>query len=91
MAEDDHKRDEEEDQKHPIDPPVAENERYRLDRSGKEHGHPTDVGRTMGGGSLGHTQPERVEREAPARNNADDRKTDEPTMPSKESSLNTKV
>jgi hypothetical protein len=50
-----------------------------------------DAGRTSGGGSLGHIQPERVEREAPLRNNADEREDDEPTLPSNDATLNTKI
>jgi hypothetical protein len=52
---------------------------------------PRDAGRTSGGGSLGHTQPERVEREGPLRNNADKREDDEPTLPSNDATLNTKI
>jgi hypothetical protein len=33
-------------------------------------GTPTDVGRTSGGGSLGHEQPAEVEEETNVRNNA---------------------
>jgi hypothetical protein len=33
-------------------------------------GAPTDVGRTSGGGSLGHEQPAEVEEETNVRNNA---------------------
>jgi hypothetical protein len=50
-----------------------------------------DAGRTSGGGSLGHVQPARVEREAPLRNNADERPDDEPTLPSNDATLNTKI
>jgi hypothetical protein len=50
-----------------------------------------DAGRTSGGGSLGHVQPDRVEREAPLRNNADERENDEPTLPSNDATLNTKI
>jgi hypothetical protein len=75
----------------PIDPPVPEEERYRLDSNRADRSDATDAGRTSGGGSLGHVQPERVEREAPLRNNAERRPDDEPTMPSKESTLNTKI
>jgi hypothetical protein len=75
----------------PIDPPVPDEERYRLDTNAGRRGGVTDAGRTSGGGSLGHVQPEKVEREAPLRNNADDRKSDEPTLPSNDASLNTKI
>jgi len=91
MATDDRQQDDTPDQTHPIDPPVPENERYRLNTEGQDRGSVTDVGRTSGGGSLGHVQPDKVEREAPLRNNADTRESDEPTLPSKESSLNTKI
>jgi hypothetical protein len=74
----------------PIDPPVPDEERYRLHRD-RERAGVTDAGRTSGGGSLGHVQPDKVEREAPLRNNADDRKSDEPTLPSNDASLNTKI
>jgi len=76
----------------PIDPPVADEERYELDDTGAAPTGGTDAGRTSGGGSLGHAQPEKVEREAPLRNNPEGRRPgDEPTMPSRESSLNTKI
>ena len=91
MPHDDPKQDETPEQPHLIDPPVTDDERYRLDDQHGERGNVSDVGRTSGGGSLGHVQPERVEREAPLRNNADTRENDEPTMPSKESSLKTKI
>ena len=44
---------------------------------------PTDVGRTSGGGSLGHKQPPEVDREAPIRNNppASREETSQPTTP----------
>jgi hypothetical protein len=91
MTNDDRKRDDTPDETHPIDPPVSDDERYRLDSSGKERGTVTDVGRTSGGGSLGHVQPEDVAREAPLRNNAEKRKDDEPTLPSRDSPANTKI
>ena len=53
--------------------------------------HISDAGRTSGGGSLGHVQPERVPREAPLRNNAEKRPDDEPTLPSNDSTLRTKI
>jgi hypothetical protein len=89
VTNDDRKRDDEPDDTHPIDPPVSEDERYRLDLDRDERGSVTDAGRTSGGGSLGHIQPGKVEREAPLRNNAEKRDSDEPTLPSKESSLKT--
>lgn len=91
MANDDRKREETPDQPHPIDPPPADDERYQLDADRGRQGSPSDAGKTSGGGSLGHIQPDRVEREAPLRNNAEKREDDEPTMPSKESSVNTKI
>jgi hypothetical protein len=57
----------------------------------RERRPPRDAGRTSGGGSLGHVQPERVEREAPLRNNADERPDDEPALPSNDATLNTKI
>jgi hypothetical protein len=89
MANDDRKRDEAPEETHPIDPPVGGDERYRLE-SPDDAGAPTDVGKTSGGGSLGHVQPDKVEREAPLRNNAERRESDEPTLP-KESTLKTKI
>lgn len=84
MTNDDRQRDDTPDETHPIDPPVSDDERYRLDPSGKTGGTVTDVGRTGGGGSLGHVQPENVERDGPSRNNVERREDDEPTLPSKE-------
>jgi hypothetical protein len=51
----------------------------------------TDAGRTSGGGSLGHNQPERVEREAPLRNNAEHRDDQEPALPADDATLKTKI
>jgi hypothetical protein len=51
----------------------------------------SDAGRTSGGGSLGHSQPDRVQREAPLRNNAEKRENDEPTLPKNDATLNTKM
>jgi len=87
MQNDDRTNDDAPDETHPIDPPVDNDERYRLEQ---QHGV-TDAGRTSGGGSLGHVQPDKVQREAPLRNNAEHRKSDEPTMPSGDSSSNTKI
>jgi hypothetical protein len=65
-----------------------------------------DVGRTSGGGSLGHVQPSDVREETPIRNNADERPKDphgvsdrdgerdttsDPVMPADDSTLNTKI
>lgn len=61
-------------------------------------GQPTDVGKTSGGGSLGHDQPVDVADQTPIRNQAVERPkqhrdaTDEdPVMPSDDSTLNTKI
>lgn len=59
--EDDDRNDETADQTHPIDPPVSDDERYRL------------------------------ERDARLRNNEDEGTHDEPTLPSNDASLNTKI
>ena len=52
---------------------------------------PRDAGRTSGGGSLGHVQPDDVTREAPLRNNAEPRESDEPTLPSRDATVNIKI
>jgi hypothetical protein len=60
----------------------------------REHDGIRDAGRTSGGGSLGHTQPGRVDREAPLRNNAADREDEEnhdPALPSNDATLKTKI
>ena len=75
----------------PIDPPVSEEEQYRLASGQPRSGHGGDVGRTSGGSSLGHAQPERVGREGSASNNVDQRGDNEPTMPSKDSTVDTKI
>lgn len=56
-----------------------------------------DVGRTSGGGSLGHDQPGDVQRETPIRN-APDRdgrnatgSEDDPVMPQDDATLKTKI
>ena len=71
MANDEREPDDAPDETHPIDPPVNEEERYRLDSSRQGSGAVTDAGRTMGGGSLGHGKAETVEPEAPLRNGSD--------------------
>ena len=48
-----------------------------------------DVGRTGGGGSLGHDQPETVKRDTPVRN-ATGAKSD-PVMPADDATLNTRI
>lgn len=40
----------------PIDPPVPDEERYQLETDTRSKG--SDAGRTSGGGSLGHVQPD---------------------------------
>jgi len=72
MTNNDRKPDDRAEEQHPIDPPVKDDERYQLD---KQPGGVTDAGKTSGGGSLGHMQPDEVEREAPLRNNAAERKS----------------
>jgi len=57
----------------------------------RETPRPSDAGKTGGGGSLGHVQPDNVTREAPLRNNADKRASDEPTLPSHEATANIKI
>jgi hypothetical protein len=59
---------------------------------------PHDVGKTSGGGSLGHDQPQDVAEQAPIRNQADDRRKQpedtadhDPVMPSDDSALRTKI
>ena len=49
-----------------------------------------DVGRTTGGGSLGHDQPEKVKRDTPLRNNATGSDRD-PVMPQDDATLKTKI
>lgn len=50
----------------------------------------SDAGRTSGGGSLGHVQPDDREREAPPRNNATGSDRD-PVMPRDDATLKTKI
>lgn len=61
---------------------------------------PTDVGRTSGGGSLGHQQPPDVERESHPRNNAGTRSDEsgmntgsdeDPVMPADDATLKTRI
>jgi hypothetical protein len=63
----------------PRDPAPREHDR--------ERSH--DVGRTSGGGSLGHDQPADVKRETPARNATGDE--DDPVMPRDDATLKTKI
>ena len=51
---------------------------------------PDDAGKTTGGGSLGHDQPEPVKRETPLRNNATGSDRD-PVMPADDATLKTKI
>lgn len=91
MATDDRRPQDAPEEQHPIDPPVGDDERYQLEETRREKGGVTDVGKTSGGGSLGHVQPERVEREAPLRNNPEAREDDEPALPSNDATLKTKI
>ena len=60
---------------------------------------PTDAGKTSGGGSLGHDQPEDVADQTPIRNHPPSRPDEvalrrdnsAPVMPADDSSLNTKI
>ena len=57
---------------------------------------PTDVGRTSGGGSLGHKAPPDVNEEGPIRNQPTPPRPkgdgeEDPVMPSNDSALNTKI
>jgi hypothetical protein len=64
------------------------------------NGKPTDVGRTSGGGSLGHEQPRSVEAETNTRNNTGGRpddaamptgSEDDPVMPADDATLKTRI
>jgi hypothetical protein len=61
-----------------------------------------DVGKTSGGGSLGHHQPDKVTRDGPIRNDPTHRDDDragerghepssDPVMPADDSTLNTRI
>jgi hypothetical protein len=52
--------------------------------------HPRDAGKTAGGGSSGHDQPEKVRRDTPLRNNATGSEAD-PVMPADDATLKTKI
>ena len=65
-------------------------------------GTPSDAGKTSGGGSLGHDQPDDVASQTPIRNNPRSREDREdevgqsrddsdPVMPANDSTLNTKI
>jgi hypothetical protein len=75
----------------PIDPPVPENAEYRMEDNETSDSPPRDAGRTSGGGSLGHVQPDKVKREAPLRNDPESRESDEPALPSNDATLKTKI
>lgn len=77
------------DRTQPADRSGASQDRGRSEQG--ERGGVSDAGRTSGGGSLGHVQPDKVEREAPLRNNAAHRDSDEPTLPSDDASLKTNI
>ena len=66
--------------------------------------HPSDAGRTSGGGNLGHDQPRdvaeqtplrndpRAREDTPARDHRDERRRErDPVMPADDSTLNTKI
>jgi hypothetical protein len=89
MADGERKDPENNDPAPPIDPPLPDEERYRLNTGTRSEG--SDAGRTGGGGSLGHVQPDKVTREAPLRNNAAKRESDEPTLPSNDATVRTKI
>lgn len=48
-----------------------------------------DAGRTGGGGSLGHDQPEKVKRDTPVRNATG--AASDPVMPADDATLNTRI
>ena len=50
---------------------------------------PTDAGRTAGGGSSGHDQPDDVKRDTPTRNATGSE--DDPVMPADDATLKTKI
>jgi hypothetical protein len=50
---------------------------------------PADAGRTSGGGSLGHDQPDKVRRDLPIRNATGDEH--DPVMPHDDATLKTKI
>jgi hypothetical protein len=57
---------------------------------------PTDVGRTSGGGSVGHKAPSEVNEEGPIRNQPARARSprnakEDPVMPSNDSTLDTKI
>ncbi len=67
---------------------AEDDSRLTLDEQTVE-GTVTDDGHTAGGGSLGHDQPEKVQRDSPTRNATSSE--DDPVMPSDDSTLNTKI
>lgn len=66
-----------------------DNERAEAETSRRETDHPTEIGRTSGGGSLGHTQPDDVERDTQNRNATGS--DDDPVMPRDDATLKTKI
>jgi hypothetical protein len=58
-------------------------------RPDDERNRPADAGRTSGGGSSGHDQPEPVKREKPARNATGSK--DDLVMPADDATLKTKI
>jgi hypothetical protein len=54
-----------------------------------EANRPTDAGRTAGGGSSGHDQPEKVKRDTPLRNATGSE--DDPVMPADDATQKIKI
>ena len=67
------------------------NDRDRKQETPDRDSAARDVGRTSGGGSLGHVQPDKVTREAPLRNNAEERESDEPALPANDPTVKVKI
>ena len=74
----------------PLESPVQSERNHRAGSARDARGG-ADAGRGSGRGKLGHVQPDTVEDQAPLRNSAAKRKSDEPTLPSNDASLNTKI
>jgi hypothetical protein len=62
-----------------------------LPRGTRDSDHAEDAGRTTGGGSLGHDQPDEVKRDTPLRNNNATGSDRDPVMPNDDSTLKTKI
>ena len=76
----------EEQEQREVPPRGMSKEEERKDSEAGEH---TDVGKTGGGGSSGHDQPDKVRRDTPIRNaTGSDR---DPVMPHDDATLNTKI